>query len=128
MDLGPLGGDCVKGFIVTFVKNHKDLYMQRIESIDTFYKNHNLSLIEKRVVNGKEIYDFSVNDEIYINSFSSGRFISVDAVSGTIVTNTIIPSPSAPWDVLVYTPTNTIYISDTSTSTPGKLLEICGSV
>jgi len=65
MDLGPLGGDCVKGFIVTFVKNHKDLYMQRIESIDTFYKNHNLSLIEKRVVNGKEIYDFSVNDEIY---------------------------------------------------------------
>jgi hypothetical protein len=65
MDLGPLGGDCVKGFIVTFVKNHKDLYMQRIESIDTFYKNHNLSLIEKRIVNGKEIYDFLVNDEIY---------------------------------------------------------------
>jgi hypothetical protein len=70
----------------------------------------------------------SVNDEIYINSFSSGRFISVDAVSGSIITNTLIPSPSSPYDVLVYTPTNTIYISDMATATPGKLLEICGSV
>jgi hypothetical protein len=69
----------------------------------------------------------SVNDEIYITSFSTGRYISVDAVSGTIIANTLIPSPSAPWDVLVYTPTNTIYVSDSSATNP-KLLEICGSV
>lgn len=69
----------------------------------------------------------SVNDEIYITSFSSGRYISVDAVSGTINANTLIPSPSAPWDVLVYTPTNTIYVTDSSATNP-KLLEICGSV
>jgi hypothetical protein len=69
----------------------------------------------------------SVNDEIYITSFSTGRYISVDAVSGTIIANTLIPSPSAPWDVLVYTPTNTIYVTDSSATNP-KLLEICGSV
>ena len=69
----------------------------------------------------------SVNDEIYITSLSTGRYISVDAVSGSIITNTLIPSPSAPYDVLVYTPTNTIYVSDTAPTNP-KLLEICGSV
>jgi hypothetical protein len=69
----------------------------------------------------------SVNDEIYITSLSTGRYISVDAVSGSIITNTLIPSPSTPYDVLVYTPTNTIYVSDTTPTNP-KLLEICGSV
>jgi len=48
-----------------------------------------------------------------------------------VVTNTIIPSlTSTPYDVLVYTPTNTIYISDpdTPSGTNFKLVEICGNV
>jgi hypothetical protein len=65
MDLGPLGGDCVKGNIITYTKTENGEYIQHIESIDTFYTNHDLSLIEKRIRNGVEIYDFLINDEVY---------------------------------------------------------------
>lgn len=64
MDLGPLGGDCVKGNIITYTKE-KNRFIQHIESIDEFYKNHDLTLIEKRVINNVDIYDFLVNDEVY---------------------------------------------------------------
>jgi hypothetical protein len=67
----------------------------------------------------------SVNDEIYVVSFSLGFYKAIDAVSGVVVTNTIITAPSTPYEVLVYTPTNTIYITDPS-STNDKILEICG--
>jgi hypothetical protein len=67
----------------------------------------------------------SVNDEIYVVSFSLGFYKAIDAVTGVAVTNTIIAAPSTPYEVLVYTPTNTIYITDPST-TNDKILEICG--
>ena len=67
----------------------------------------------------------SVNDEIYVVSFSLGFYKAIDAVTGVAVTNTVIAAPSIPYEVLVYTPTNTIYITDPS-STNDKILEICG--
>ena len=69
-------------------------------------------------------YD-SVNDEIYVVSFSLGFYKAIDAVSGTVLTSTVISSPSTPYEVIVYPTTNTIYITDSS-STNYKILEICG--
>jgi hypothetical protein len=68
----------------------------------------------------------SVNDEIYIPSFSTGTYKTIDAVSGAIIVSKIIPLPSSPFDVLVYEPTNTIYMTDAN-ATNYKLLEICGN-
>lgn len=67
MDLSPLGGDCVKGNIITYIKNENGNYIKNIESIDNFYNNHNLEFINKYVKDGSdiEVYDFLVKDEIY---------------------------------------------------------------
>ena len=66
MDLGPIGGDCVKGNIITYTKDSNGNYIQHIESIDTFYKNHNLEFINKYVKeDGIEVYDYLVKDDVY---------------------------------------------------------------
>lgn len=65
VDLGPIGGDCLKGNVVTYTKNNNGEFVKNIESIDNFYKNHRLEFIESRLNGDIEVYDFLVLDEIY---------------------------------------------------------------
>lgn len=65
LDLGPLGGDCVKGDVITYTKNENDEFIKNIEPIDKFYENHELELINKYYKGDVEVYDFLVKDEVY---------------------------------------------------------------
>lgn len=70
----------------------------------------------------------SANDEIYVASFSLGRYIAIDSVSGVVVSNVAVSGTPRLFNVLAHPPTNKIYISDVATATPGRLLQICGNV
>jgi hypothetical protein len=70
----------------------------------------------------------SANDEIYVTSFSLGFYKAIDSVSGTVISSVVVSGTPRLYNVLSYPPTNTIYISDIATATPGRLLEICGNV
>lgn len=66
LDLGPIGGDCIKGNVITYTKNKNGNYIQHIESIDEFYKNHKLKYINTHTNSfGVDVYNFLVLDEIY---------------------------------------------------------------
>jgi DNA-binding beta-propeller fold protein YncE len=70
----------------------------------------------------------SANDEIYVTSFSLGFYKAIDSVSGVAISSVVVSGTPRLYNVLAYAPTNTIYISDIATATPGRLLEICGNV
>ena len=70
----------------------------------------------------------SANDEIYVVSFSLGFYKAIDSVSGVAISSVVVSGTPRLYNVLAYAPTNTIYISDIATATPGRLLEICGKV
>jgi hypothetical protein len=70
----------------------------------------------------------SANDEIYVVSFSLGFYKAIDSVSGVAISSVVVSGTPRLYNVLAYAPTNTIYISDFATATPGRLLEICGNV
>ena len=70
----------------------------------------------------------SANDEIYVVSFSLGFYKAIDSVSGVTISSVVVSGTPRLYNVLAYAPTNTIYISDIATATPGRLLEICGNV
>ena len=70
----------------------------------------------------------SANDEIYVVSFSLGFYKAIDSVSGVAISSVVVSGTPRLYNVLAYAPTNTIYMSDIATATPGRLLEICGNV
>lgn len=65
VDLGPIGGDCLKGNVITYTKNENGGFVKNVESIDYFYKNHKLEFIESRITGNIQVYDFLVLDDIY---------------------------------------------------------------
>jgi hypothetical protein len=70
----------------------------------------------------------SANDEIYVTSFSLGRYIAIDSVSGVVISDVAVSGTPRLYNVLAHPPTNKIYISDVATAAPGRLLQICGNV
>jgi len=123
MDLGPLGGDCVKGNIITYTKNENDEYVQHIESIDTFYTNHDLSLIEKRIRNNIEIYDFLVNDEVYSIGMneSTGELQYSKIQRWSIHNNINLVNMFINNTIVTVSENNSCYVYDKSTSNYKKL-------
>lgn len=67
MDLGPIGGDCINGNIITYYKHDDNKFIQKSEPIDLFYRFHDLELIEVRNRHHDNviIYDFLVKDPVY---------------------------------------------------------------
>jgi hypothetical protein len=77
---------------------------------------------------GSTIYNSvynSVNNKLYIPIFDGGVVKVIDVSMGTLSDTITIPD-STPFDVLFYSATNTIYVSDPKTTT-FKVVEICGS-
>lgn len=72
----------------------------------------------------KSVYN-SVNNKLYIPIFDGGVVKVIDVSTGTLSDTITIPD-STPFDVLFYSATNTIYVSDPKTIT-FKVVEICGS-